>query len=259
MKTRLWILLSGLCGLATLALCTFPSAAQAQEVKPKPPMFSYVADWQVPRANWGDMNKVAAPLEQIMQQGMADGTLVGYGSDVNLVHQPDTETHDNWWSSMSLAGIVKTLDRLRAAEDNSSPVLNASKHWDNIFVSRFYNWKSGSYKNAYTHVGVYKLKEDAPDDAIDSLSEHLMVPLLEKQLADGTIIEYEIDTLAIHTQAPGTFYVVYLTPTPEGLDTVQNAVIDAVKADPLGGQAFGSMTDPSGHRDELDESAGTYK
>ena len=91
------------------------------------------------------------------------------------------------------------------------------------------------------------------------LSRNLVVPLLEKMLADGTIREYEIDTEAIHTDAPGTFWIVYVATAPEGLDTVNAAIVDTLKAQPLSGPAFGSMTDFSAHRDELVEGSGVYK
>jgi predicted alternative tryptophan synthase beta-subunit len=94
---------------------------------------------------------------------------------------------------------------------------------------------------------------------MNSLSEHFVAPVLEKLLADGTIVEYEIDTMAIHTSAPGTFIIVYITPTPEGLDTVQGAVRDALKASPLTGDAFGSFVDDSGHRDGLYKTDANYK
>jgi hypothetical protein len=65
--------------------------------------------------------------------------------------------------------------------------------------------------------------------------------------------------MAIHTQAPGMFSIVYVTPTPEGLDTVQAAVLAAVNDHPLGIEAFGSDTIDSAHRDELAKSDGAYK
>lgn len=259
MNKKEWSAIVGLCGLAVFALTGIAAPAHAQEVQPKPPMYSYVADWQIPRANWAEVDKTVQPVYDVLSQALADGSIVGFGKDVNLVHQPDAETHDIWWSTTSLANAVKTLDRIHAASDPASATLNGSKHWDNLYVSRYYNWKSGSYKGAYTHVGVYKLKADAPDDALETLAAKMIVPLLEKQLANGTIIEYEIDTLAIHTEAPGTFAVIYLTPTPEGLDTVQAAVRDLVKDHPLMGQAFGSETEDNGHRDELLKSEGAYK
>ena len=184
---------------------------------------------------------------------------MGYGTDINLVHELKSETHDVWWSSMSLAGIVTVLEQARGASDAGSAVLNSAKHWDEVFVSRYYNWKSGSYKNAYTRVASYKLKDDAPDDAVEMLSEHMIAPLLEKMVADGTVLEYEIDTMAIHTEAPGTFDIVYITAKPEGLDTVLASLREALKAQPLSGQAFGSMVVDAGHRDELLKSEGAYK
>lgn len=260
MSKRLWTILMGLCGLMLFVVCAAQGSAQMQEVKSKPAMLSYVANWQFPRSSWPDVEKSRSTINPILEKAMADGTIVGFGADRNLVHRPDGETHDDWWSAMSMAGLVKVLDQINASSgDASSTMSSATKHWDDIFVSHYYNWKPGDYKGAYTHVAAYKLKEDAPENAIEMLSEHLIAPLLEQQLANGTIIEYEIDTMAIHTQAPGTFWVVYLTPTPEGLDTVQAAVRDSIKAHPLGIEAMGDMTDDSGHRDELLESEGTYK
>lgn len=250
---------AGLCAFTTITLFALSAGAQTQEIKPKPPMYSYIANWQVPRANWGDVTSAMAPVKTALDKALSDGTIVGYGNDTNLVHQPDAETHDVWWSSMSLAGVIKALDQIHASADTSNATLNNSKHWDEIFVSRYYNWKSGSYKGGYVHVSVYKFKADAPDDGLDNLAQHLMVPLLEKALSSGTIVEYEIDTMAVHTTAPGIFAVVYVTPTPEGIDTVQGAVMDAIKAHPLGVQAFGSMTDDSSHRDELYKGDGIFK
>jgi hypothetical protein len=223
-------------------------------------MYSYIANWQIPRANWADMDKANSADKAILDKALADGTIVGYGNDENLVHQPDGETHDNWWSAMSMAGLIKVLDQFYASPNSTSPALaGATKHWDLIFVSRYYNWHAGPYRSAYLHVSAYKMKVDAPDDAIDTLSQNMIVPLLEKLLADGTILEYEIDTLAIHTEAPGAFWISYIAPKPEGLDKVQAAISDTLKAHPLSGPAFGSMTDSSGHRDELLRGDGTYK
>lgn len=259
MNRNLGTIFAGLCGLASLALSAIPAVAQMQEVKEKPAMYSYVANWQVARNNWSDMDKLNGPVNDALKKLMDDGTIIGHGNDTNLVHTANDSTHDVWWSSMSMAGIIKALDAARGNSDEHSAALNNAKHWDEVWVSHYYNWKSGSYKNAYTHVGIYKMKADASDDALDSLSQHLLVPVLEKLFADGTVLEYEIDSAAIHTDAPGTFVIVYLTPTPEGIDTVQAAVRDAVKAHALGFQAFGSYTDDSGHRDGLAKSDGAYK
>jgi hypothetical protein len=255
-RKSLWTI-AGFCGLLLFAI---PSTAQTSEVKEKPPMYSYIANWQIPRAHWADMAKGTEANYTILSKALSDGTIVGYGNDEVLVHDAEGETHDNWWSAMSMAGLIKVLDMFYASPSSTSDVLSSStKHWDEVMVSRYYNWHPGSYKGAYAHIGQYKLKADAPDDAVDTLSKSLVVPVLEKLLADGTIIEYEVDTMAIHTEAPGNFYIVYVSPKPEGLDKVQAAVQEAVKASPLSGPAFGSMTDLSGHRDGLVKGDGTFK
>ncbi len=257
---KMWRVFAGVCVLAMFAVCASPAPAQMSEVKEKPPMYSYVSFWNIPRTQWGEMEKANAADQKILEKAVAGGTLVGYGSDTNMVHQPDGETHDDWWSSMSMAGILNVLDQFYKSGNATSPVLTtATKHWDAIFVSRHYNWHSGSWKDLYTHGASYKLKADAPSDAVDTLSKNLIVPLMEKMLADGAIHEYEVDTEAIHTMAPGTFWVFYLAANAEGLDKVNAALRDTLKASPLTGPAFGSMTDSTEHRDYLARTNATYK
>lgn len=252
--SNVWV---ALIGLAALTATT--ARAQMQEVKPKPPMYSYVANWQVARANWPDVEKSAAATAAVMQKAFDDGTLIGYGDDTALLHTPEGSTHDTWWSSMSLAGIIKVLEQARASTDPHSTALNTAKHWDHLWVSRYYNWKSGSKKGAYTWGSDYKLKDSASNDDLDALSQRFIVPLLEKLLADGHLSEYEIDTLAVHTEAPGEFSIVMIAPTAEDLDAVRAAITAAGKDHPLALQAFGSVTEGSGHRDDLARTNATFK
>ena len=70
-----------------------------------------------------------------------------------------------------------------------------------------------------------------------------IVPLMEKMMAEGAIVEYDLDTQAIHTDAPGTFHLYYTAPNAEGLDKVNQALQEMMKANPLDGPAFGSMVD----------------
>lgn len=258
-KTR-WGVFAGLCGLAIATLGSMPASAQMSEVKEKPPMYSYVGNWAIPRAQWAEMEKSTAADQKILDKALASGALVGYGSDVTIVHQPDGTTHDDWWSAMSMAGILNVLDQFYKSGNSTTPVLaSATKHWDSIYVSRYYNWHSGTWKDLYTRAASYRLKADAPTDAVDTLSKNMLVPLLEKQLADGNIHEYEIDTEAVHTEAPGMFVIIYLAANAEGLDKVNAAVQQALKTSPLNGSAFGSMVDMSAHRDNLVRTSATYK
>jgi len=260
MNKKLWGVFAGLCALAMSAVWASPARAQMSEVKGKPPMYSYVGFWNIPRAQWADMAKANVADQQVLDKAIANGTIVGYGDDTNLVHQAEGATHDGWWSAMSLAGVLNVLDQFYKSGSATTPVLeSATKHWDGLYVSRHYNWLSGSWKGLYTHGSSYKLKPDAPDDAVEKLSKNLIVPLMEKLLADGTIHEYEVDTEAIHTEAPGTFWIFYIAANAEGLDKANAALREYLKANPLGGPAFGSMVDFTPHRDYLARTNATYK
>ena len=260
MNRKAWIVLAGLCALAMSAVWVSPACAQMSEVKEKPPMYSYVAFWNIPRAQWAEMAKNDAADQKILDKAVASGTIVGYGNDENLVHQPEGPTHDGWWSAMSMAGVLNVLDQFYKSGNATSPVLStATKHWDNIVVSRYYNWHSGSWKDAYSHGSSYKLKAGAAEDSVDKFSKNLFVPFFEKLLADGTIHEYEIDTEAIHTEAPGTFWIFYLAANAEALDKVNASLRETMKSNPLGGPAFDSAVDFTEHRDFLARSSATYK
>jgi len=259
MNKSLWGVFASVCAVVACVASSTLVSAQS-EVKEKPPMYSYVSFWNIPRADWGEMAKADAADQSTLEKALSNGTLVGFGNDVNLVHQPDGYTHDEWWSSMSMAGLMNVLDQFYSSGSATTPVLGkANKHSDAIYVSRYYNWHSGSFKGGYTHGSSYKLKADAPEDAVDTLSKNLIAPMLEKLLADGTLHEYEIDTEAIHTEAPGTFWIFYITANAEGLDKVNAALRETLKNNPMSGPAFDSMVDFTPHRDDLVRTNATYK
>lgn len=246
--------------LAISGVWAAPSVAQMTATKEKPPMYSYVANWQIPRAHWGEMEKSMADDSATFDKAVADGTIISYGNDQTYTHTPDSETHDDWWSAMSEAGIFNMLDRLyKAGAADNAALESATKHWDEVYVSRFYNSHPGTYKDVYTNVSVYNLKKDAPEDALDNLNKHLIGPLLDKLLADGTIVEWEVDTQAVHTAPETEFLVIYVAPNAESFDKVEAAIRATVAANPLSGSAFDAVVDSAGHSDEILRSNATYK
>src|SRR6202020_366239 len=94
--------LAGLCALGMAAVIAAPAGAQTSEVKEKPPLSSYIGNWAIPRAQWADMAKADDADRAVLEKALAGGTIVGFGSDVNLIHRPDGETHDQWWSATSM-------------------------------------------------------------------------------------------------------------------------------------------------------------
>jgi hypothetical protein len=219
--------------------------AQTAAVKEKPLLYKYVSYWTFSRAYWGDVDKDNATTSQkILAPALADGTIVGYGDDENLVHFGERFTHANWWQASSRAGVMKVIEALHRGGGSSSPLLVRSpKHWDQVFMSRFYNWKAGSWKGAYGYKSTYKLKPDAPesDDALRILSS-FYVPLFERVLADGTIVEYEIEREIFHnTDSRAQLHFSFVTPSAEGLDKLNAAIRAAISENSLLAPAFGSM------------------
>ncbi len=244
------------CSIA--GLFVLPLFGQAQsEVKPKPPMYSYIANWEVPREKFKDMEAQIGGEAALMKKQLAAGNLVGFGNDTTLVHQPGQSTHDNWWSSMSLGGLMKVLEDLKSTSD--APVLASGKHDDKIYVSRYYNWRSGSFTNGYTRAADYKLKPGAPQDVIDNLAKNFIVPMMEKLLASGAIHEYEVDLELVHTRDPASFTVIYVANGPDGLDKAMAALREAQRSAAFFSGAAEAWMESSSHRDGLYHTTATYK
>jgi len=247
------------CALPLIGLWPAANAQQPMEVKEKAPMYSYIANWEVPRDKFKDMEGQLGTNNALMAKHVADGSLVGFGSDITLVHRDGESTHDVWWSSMSWGGLMKVLQAIKTSGTSDAPVFTAAKHNDRIYAARYYNWRAGSFTDGYTRVAIWKLKPGAPDNAIDQVAKSFGVPMFEKLLADGSIYEYEIDEEAVHSADPATFMIIFVGKGPEGLDKGSAALADFSKSVPFALPAFSSWVDSPAHRDGLYLTAATYK
>jgi hypothetical protein len=78
-----------------------------------------------------------------------------------------------------------------------------------------------------------------------------MMGMLEKLFADGALHSYTIDTEIIHSEDPGTMFVVFVANGAEGLDKFNAAIRDMGKNNPAGLAAYGTLIEAHGHRDTL--------
>jgi hypothetical protein len=258
MRKLLVLSLMGACLTAAL-VCSATAVAQTAEVKEKPRLYTYVSSWQMPRAKWDEMEKATAG-QKVMDDALASGTISAYGRSTTLVHTPDDSTHDAWWVANSQAGVFNVLDALHKGGAATAPVFNsATKHWDAVYVSRYYGWHAGTVKSGYVHSASYRLKPDAPNDAVDVLSKSLIVPLFEKLMADGSVAAWQVAEESIHTQDPNLFFIFYITPNAEGLDKVNAALNQSIGANALALPAFGSMVDFTPHRDSVGREDAVFK
>lgn len=248
-----WAAFAGLVVLVMFAVCSVPVGAQSAAIKEKPPVYSFIAVWNIPRDQWKAREKQAAEARKILDQAISKGTIVAYGFDENPLH-------DTFWLAMSKAGLESVRDQFQKAGITALPAkAGAAVPPVSILVSRYYNWHRTTCANAYVHVGIYKMKQDAPPDVVDKLSKHFFAPVLEKMLASKTIFEWETDVYADPKDGPGTFLIAYLSETKEGLDKTHHAVQERLKSRSAAGPALDSLIDVKASSDVVVRSYAVYK
>jgi len=243
-RVELGSAMAALAVLVVSGMIATPAGAALTAVPAKPPVYRYEAFWVFPPARSPDVDKISAAADQrVLAPALADGGLVGYGENKNLVYSREGSfTHSTWWQATSLPGVLKLIDAFDKRDGSSSPQLaSATERWGRLYGSRYYNWKAGSWKGAYGYRFAYNVKPGvAPRDVAEMLST-FYVPILEKQLADGIIVQYEIDTAAIHSEdSPGQVIVSLVAPRAEDLDKLafpvpddEGPMIEAAKASVL--------------------------
>ncbi len=232
-----------------MAAAVTPLGAQSND-QGKPPVYTYIAEWAVPRAQWADMVKIDDQERPLMEKLVADGTLLGYGTFANLIHHEGEPTHGSWFTANSMGKLMKALEAVYAQGTTTSPVQAASKHWDFILVSRAHNGRAGKYEGAYLSGAGWDVKPGEARDFRELINSRL-VPVFEKLLADGSIVSYSVDSEEYHTQKPGHVSMVYTTADASGLDKVDQALEAAFSKDTEIGPAVRTMTDGQEHRDFL--------
>ena len=237
--------------LLILGVLAAGTALHAQTMdQGKPPMYIYVSQWAVPRAQWADMAKSQQADRAIADKLLADGTITGYGAGMNMIHQEGQPTHTNWMTASSEGNILKALDAYYAAPGLAAPVLAASKHWDYFLVSRMYDRRPGTHDGAYLSGAMWTVKP-GEGMAFAAMLKSRVVPVLEKLMADGTVLGYSIDTEDFHTTAPGLTEVVITTPDASGLDKVSKAFEETFSKDTEIGPAMRTLIKGKTTRDFL--------
>jgi hypothetical protein len=218
----------------------------------KPPVYTYISEWAVPRAQWADMVKVDDGDRALMDKLVANGTLTGYGAFTNLIHQEGGPTHGTWFTATSEGNLLKALEEVyKQPGSTTAPVEGASKHWDYMTVSRVYNQRPGKYENGYLAGDAWDVKPGEMRRYND-LIKSAVVPVYEKLLADGVITSYGMDMEDIHTGKMGRVTFYFTTSDAAGFDKASKAFDEVFDKNPALGGALQSMVDREGHRDFLD-------
>lgn len=240
------------CFLTVFTLTTGVSLKAQSTDQAKPPVYTYISEWAVPRAQWAEMVKLDEQDKPLMDKLVDDGTLIGYGTFTNLIHQEGEPTHGTWFTATSEGNLLKALEAVYAQPGTTTaPVQGASKHWDYMLVGRVYNQRSGKSEGGYLSGDEWDVKPGEMR-AYNDLIKSTLVPVCEKLLADGVVTSYGMDTEDFHTQKLGRVTFYFTTSDTAAFDKASKAFDEAFDKSPALGSALQSMVDRQGHRDFLD-------
>jgi hypothetical protein len=180
-----------------------------------PTVYTYVSQFQVPRANWAayseDTEKSFVPVAEKM---LADGTIQSWSTFETIVHTPDGYTHGAAWSSNTISGLMKVLDEIRKSGPRPGQIA-ATKHEDLLMQSTMYH--AGSGTPAYARVVCSLAKADKPGEYTAMLKK-LLVPTFEEQIKKGVASYYGVDEQYVNTSAQSMRCVVITYPNAESMD-----------------------------------------
>ena len=202
-------------GLVVVVLAVVVVPATVSQMESAPIVYTYVSQFQVPRANWAayaeDTEKSFVPIAEKLT---ADGTIASWSTFEQIVHTPDGYTHGAAWSSDTISGLMKVLDEIR--KNGPRPAqFAATKHEDLLMQARMYH--AGSGTPAYFRVICSMAKADKLE-AYTAMMKKLLVPTFEDQLKKGVAVYWGIDEQYVNTGAPSTRCVVIDYPNAEGMD-----------------------------------------
>jgi hypothetical protein len=192
------------------ALIATPTAAQDQTY------YTYVSEWNVPRGQWGAFEKERDQQNAALQHLVADGTIIAWGSDANYVHAEDGCTHEDFFIATSRAGILKALETLRPPATSGS-YTSVTKHKDMFLHTLVHGGKTSSGSTGYVRVGWWLAKPGEGDAFVDRIKKYIL-PMLDADIADGTVTMYNFDTEDIHTDPQGSYTLAVVYPSGEAMD-----------------------------------------
>jgi len=208
-------------GLLLIVLAVMLVPAALPQMEPTPVVYTYVSQFQIPRANWAqyaeDTEKTFVP---VMEKMTADGTILGWSTFETVVHTPDGYTNGAAWSSTSISGLMKVLDEIRKGGPRPGQIA-ATKHEDLLMQTTMYH--NGSGTPTYLRVVCSNAKADKPT-AYTAMLKKLLVPTFDEQVKKGVATYWGVEEQYVNTAAQSTRCVVITYPNAEGMDKWATAI-----------------------------------
>ena len=237
--------------LMVCLLCLAPLTLAAQQMEE--PVYSFVAEWSVPRPQWGDFTYAFERVQRpILEKGLADGSLISWGVYTNIVHTEEGITHGVWVSSATLAGLEKVRTELIKQPPNQG-MLAATKHRDYLLQSVVHRGKTTGPAGGYLSVAGWLVKAGKGQEW-RKVWEKNFQPVMDELMANGTLVSYGLDTEYSHTQDPGWHFAYTVSPSADAEDKLSTAFRSAfakMSEEERAGvrKAFLDLTVAEAHRD----------
>src|SRR6202030_3153193 len=202
-------------GLLVIVLAVMLVPAALPQMEPTPVVYTYVSQFQVPRANWAayaeDTEKTVVP---IVEKLTADGTILSWSTFEQVIHTPEGYTHGAAWSSTSISGLMKVLDEVRKSGPRPGQIA-ATKHEDYLLQTTMY--RAGSGTPTYFRVVCANAKPDKPGEYAEMLKKYL-VPTFDEQVKKGVATYYGLEEQYVNVGPPSTRCLVINYPNADGMD-----------------------------------------
>jgi len=214
--------IAGFVVLCFAAAVTAPIAF-SQTNQAQPILYTFVSQFQVPRANWAEYSEnTEKSFVPIVEKLVADGTILSYSTFEHIVHTPEGFTHGAAWTSTSIAGLTKVLDEVRKAGPQPGQVA-ATKHEDYLMQTSTYLTGGSSGAETYLRVVCQNAKPDKPEAYAAALKKYLW-PMFEDQFKKGNVSYVGLDSQYVNNEAPSQRCLVMTYPNAEAIDKWAAAV-----------------------------------
>src|SRR3989442_3058883 len=97
-------------GLILAAVTIVSSPIAFSQMEPTPTVYTFVSQFQVPRANWAGYSEgTEKTIVPILEKLTAEAAIVSWSTFGQVVHTTDGYTHGAAWSSTSTSGVMQVL------------------------------------------------------------------------------------------------------------------------------------------------------
>jgi hypothetical protein len=202
---------------------------------------------------------IAPALDRLV----ADGVIQSYGLDVDVLHSAGQPNVVGWFSASSFANLQKAVDAstvAAAAHPSEAKLLmentDQDTHVDLLLTSsagKFGKVPEGA--KPFTNVAFFKVKPGKESDW-SQFGKKYYQPVYDKLVDEGTIYGYQILMQTLHTEDPGSAWVVVTMPDMAAIDKMEAAFEGAMKMltpseRSMMQGAIRDQTDEAAHRDQL--------